>query len=168
MQSPVPYERFEAYGFGIDYPADCTIEFNPRSTRTVGDVAMKSPRGYKLFLSWGDLQKVKKLNGIEGHADYTIQRLKGRLAAQVGEVRKESTTVNGHRASFRDVTLEVISKGFFPLSTSKSLQRVRSLHVHCDVSSRYFVIYSQVSPEKSEEQIEVVSNMVKTFVCHRR
>jgi hypothetical protein len=167
LQSQAGYERLQAYGFGIDYPSDCVIEFNPKSTRSQGDIAFRSPSNYKLFLSWGELEKVKKLNGVEGHADYSIKKMQGSREAKVGEVYKESTVVNGHPASFRDVSMELVSRGIF-FNTTKSPRQVRSLHVHCEVSSRYFVIYSPVSPEKSEEQAEAVSRMIKNFSCHTR
>jgi hypothetical protein len=165
LQSQPGYERLEAYGFGVDYPSDCVIEFSPKSTRNKGDVALKSPRGYKLFLSWGELDKVKKLEGVEGHADYSIQRIKTSREADVADVRKDSRTVNGHRAAYRDVSLELVRRGIF-FNKTKTPQRVRSMHVHCDVSSRFFVIYGPVSPERSDEQAGVVSMMIRNFACH--
>ena len=126
---------------------------------------MKSPNGYKLFLSWGELKKVEKLRGVDGHADYSIQKIKGSREALVKDVRRESTRVNGHNASFSDIKLEVLRRGLF-FNTTKTPQVVLSLHVHCDASSRYFVIYSPASSDKSQEQAEVVSRMVKSFVCH--
>lgn len=165
MQSQVGYERLEAYGFGVDYPSGCVIEFNPKSTRSHGDVALKSPNGYKLFLSWGELEKVRKLKGVEGHADYSLERIKGNRDTKVTDVRKEKITVNGHSASFRDVSLEMIRRGIF-FNTTKTPQRVRSMHLHCDVSSRYFVIYGPTTPDRSEEQYDALSRMVESFVCH--
>jgi hypothetical protein len=163
----VGYERLEAYGFGVDYPFDCVIEFNPKSTRARGDVALKSPNGYKLFLSWGELEKVKKLNGVNGHADYSIERIKGSREAKVTDVRKDTFNVNGHRAAFRDADVELIRRGMF-FNTTKTMQRVRSLHLHCDASSRYFVIYGPVASERQDEQSEVIDRMVKSFICHGR
>jgi hypothetical protein len=165
LQSQASYERLEAYGFGIDYPSDCVIEFNPKSKRNEGDVALKSPRGYKLFLSWGELERVKKLDGVEGHADYSFDRVKGSREAKVVDVRKDSFQVNGHRAAYRDASLELFKRGIF-FNTSRTPQRVRSLHLHCDVSSRYFVIYGPVGSDKQDEQAEVMRRMVKSFVCH--
>jgi hypothetical protein len=45
-------------------------------------------------------------------------------------------------------------------------QEVRSLHVHCDVSSRYFVLYGPSSPEKASDLRYVIDKMSMTFVCH--
>lgn len=128
-------------------------------------MALKSPKGYKLFLSWGELEKVKKLNGAEGHADYSVDRIKGSREAKIVDIRKDAMMVNGHRAAFRDVSLELIRRGIF-FNSTKTPQKVRSMHVHCDASGRYFVIYGPVTPEKSNEQSEAISRMVKSFVCH--
>jgi hypothetical protein len=165
LPNQATYDRLEAYGFGVDYPSDCVIELDPKSKRSEGDVALKSPNGYKLFLSWGDLEKVKKLNGVDAHADYSVDRMKGGRETKIMDVRKDSMVVNGHRSAFRDVDLDIVQRGSF-FNTSKTQQHVRSLHVHCDVTGRYFVIYGPVSTDKSKEQSEVVSRMVKTFVCH--
>jgi hypothetical protein len=166
LQNQAGYDRFEAYGFGVDYPSDCVIEFNPKSRRTEGDLAFKSPNGYMLYLSWGQLEKVKKLGGVEGHADYSVQKIKGRREAKVGDVRKDTVDANGHRSAFREVNVEMVRRGILS-NPIKSPQQVRSLHIHCDVSGRYFVIYGPVGPEKSREQGETVSRMVKSLVCHR-
>jgi len=164
LPSQAAYERFEAYGFGTDYPSDWVIELNPKSRRALGDLALKYPGGDKLFLSWGELEKVKKLNGVEAHADYSVDRIKGR-GGKIVDLRKDSVVVNGHRSASRDVDIETLRRGRF-MSTYKVRQHVRSLHVHCDVTGRYFVIYGSISPDRAEEQSEVFSKVVKTFVCH--
>lgn len=165
MSSPPKNERLEAYGFGVDYPSDCVIEFNPKSTRSQGDIAFKSPAGYKLFLSWGELSKVEKLGGVDQHADYSIKRVKGSREAEVKDRRREARRVNGHNASYNEVNLDLVRRGIF-FNKSKTPQEVRSLHVHCDISSRYFVLYGPANPEKSDKQGEVFSMMVQTFSCH--
>ena len=164
-EGPLEYERFQTYGFSVDYAKDSVVEFNPKSSRLQGDVALKSPRGYKIFLSWGDLAKVKKLRGVEGHADYSIERMKGSREATIKDVRRESATVGGHRASFNEVHIELIKRGIF-FNRTVTPQVVRSLHVHCDVSGRYFVLYGPAPPERSSEQGEVMERMVKSFLCH--
>jgi hypothetical protein len=128
-------------------------------------VALKSPSGYRLFVSWGALEKVEKLKDVDGHADYSIERIKGSREAVVKNVKRQSVSANGHKASLNDIDVELVSRGLF-FNKTTTQQKVRSLHVHCDVSSRYFVIYSPATPEKSQEQGDVVSRMVKSFVCH--
>ena len=166
LESPLRYERFEAYGFGVDYPTDWTIELNPKSGRSGGDIAFKSSSGHKIFLSWGELKKVENLHGVDGHADYSIQKIKRSSQATIRGVKRESVRVNGHPASFNRVELELTTKGSF-FNRVVTLQEVRSLHVHCGVSSRYFVMYGFTPREKSQEEGEVVSTMIHTFLCHR-
>ncbi|MDA4125059.1 MAG: hypothetical protein OK438_06385 [Thaumarchaeota archaeon] len=149
----------------MEYPSDCVIEFNPKSRHEEGDIAFKSPSGYKVFLSWGNLKKVEKLHGVEGHADYSIQRIKGSREAKVKDVRREAVKIRGHPASFNEVKLELIKRGIF-FNKTATPQEVRSLHVHCDVSSRYFVLYGPAAPEKSSDQREVFATMTRTLGCH--
>jgi hypothetical protein len=159
------FDRFEAYGFGIDYPSEWAIEFDHKSVRNSGGLGLRSPTGYKVFLSWGDLEKVKKLGGTEAHADFSVERVKGNKGARIIDGVKGSMMAGGHRASFRDVRFETSGGGV--IGGSKTVQEIRSLHAHCDVSSRYFVLYGQVGPENAEEQGKVVSAMIKGFACHR-
>ncbi len=149
----------------MDYPSDCVIEFNPKSRRDEGDIAFKSPGGYKIFLSWGPLKKVEKLHGVEGHADYSIERIRKSREARVKDVRRETVRVKGHAASFNEVKLELIKRGLY-FNKKVTPQDVRSLHTHCDVSSRYFVLYSPMAAEKSLEQGDIVASMMKTLSCH--
>jgi len=158
------FERLEAYGFGIDYPRDYQIEFNPKSTRGQGDIALKAPDRSKIFLSWGDLKKVSKY-GVEGHADYSVKRISGSREATVEKVTKETRTVNGHPGAYRSVDLQLARRGLFSRG-STTPQIVRSLHVHCDISSRYFVIYGPTTPESSDTLDANMSRMVASFTCH--
>jgi hypothetical protein len=159
------FERLAVYGFAIDYPANCIVEFNPKSDRNQGDVAFKSSEGYKIYLSWGQLKKVEKFSGVAAHADYSLDRIKGSGEAKVADVRRESTRVNGHEAAFSHVKLELIKRGIF-FNKTRTPQEVRSLHVHCDDSSRYFVIYGPGRPDQSTNEGEVVAQMIETFTCH--
>jgi hypothetical protein len=165
-ESSLRYERFEAYGFGVDYPYDWTIELNPKSTRSQGDIAFKSSSGHKIFLSWGELRKVENLHGVDGHADFSIQKISRSSQATVRGVKRESANVNGHPSSSNKVELELTTKGSF-FNRVVTLQEVHSLHVHCDISSRYFVMYGFTPREKSQEGGEVVAKMTRTFLCHR-
>jgi hypothetical protein len=141
------------------------VEFNPKSARAGGDVVFKSQGGYKIFVSWGDLKKVEKLNGVDGHADFSIKRMKGSGEARVKDMRRESRTVGGHRASYNEVKLELVRRGLY-FNKSLTPQEVRSLHVHCDVTSRYFVLYGPYPPDRSREQREAMDRMSINFVCH--
>lgn len=90
-------------------------------------------------MSWGDLVKVEKLKGVDGHADYSIKRIEGSREAEVRDRRRESRRVNGHTASYNELKLELVKRGVF-FNKSRTPQEVRSLHLHCDITSRYFVL----------------------------
>ncbi len=165
VKPPIQYERLEMYAFGVDYPNHMILELNPKSTRDHGDVAFKAPGGFKVFVSWGELAKVQKLGGVDAHADYSIKRMKGSGEAKVIDVKRESTKVQGHVASYNVVKLELIRRGIF-FNKTATAQEVRSLHLHCDTSSRYFVIYGPATPERVDEQRETIAKMVQTFSCH--
>ncbi|MDA4121091.1 MAG: hypothetical protein OK404_01635 [Thaumarchaeota archaeon] len=91
--------------------------------------------------------------------------MKGSGEAKVKDIRRESRMINGHRASYNEVKLELIRRGLF-LNKTLTPQEVRSLHVHCDTSSRYFVLYNPSSPEKSSDLRYVIDKMSLTFICH--
>jgi hypothetical protein len=161
----VEFERLAVYGFGIDYPADCVVEFNPKSDRNAGDVAFKSPNGYKIYVSWGELKKVEKFQDVEAHADYSVDRIRGSREANVIDAQRESTKVNGHDAALSRVKLDLIKRGLF-FNKTRTAQDVLSLHIHCANSSRYFVIYGPGRPDQAASQSEAVSRMIETFTCH--
>ena len=53
-------EPFSAYGFSIQYPMVCRVEFNPKSLRGKGDVVFHFPDREKLFVTWGNLAAALK------------------------------------------------------------------------------------------------------------
>ena len=164
--SALPFERLAVYGFAMDYPTNCRVEFNPKSDRNQGDIAFKSSDGYKVFLSWGEMKKVEKFRDIDAHADYSLERIKGSREAKILDVKRERRRANGHPASFNHVKLELVKRGIF-FNQTKTSQEVRSLHLHCENTSRYFVIYGPATPLQSEKQGEIIARMIQSFVCHQ-
>ena len=165
MQGELSFEQFAVYGFSVDYPADCLIEMKPRARKDEGEVAFKFPRGNVFFLTWGPLEKVESFHGAEGHADYSIERIKKNREAKIKDRRSEILQVNGHPSPFNRVWIDVQRKGLIMGSTRSSYE-IRSLHVHCDKSGRYFLMYVQGPTETSEQQEEVMARMAQTFRCH--
>ncbi len=149
----------------MDYPVSCTVEFNPRSKRTEGDVVLKSSDGYKVFVSWGPMEKVAKFRDAAAHANYSLERIGKSGEAKIKDVRHEFRRVNGHEAAFTDVKLDLIKRGIF-FNKTRTPQEVRSLHVHCPSSSRYFVIYGPGYLGSSLHQREAVERMIGSFKCH--
>ncbi len=160
------FERFSVYGFAIDYPINAIVELNPKSNHNEGDVAFKSSDGYKIFLSWGQIEKVEKFHGVDAHADYSLERIKGSREAKIRNIKRESAEVNGHDASFNHIELDLIKRGIF-FNKTRTPQEVTSMHIHCINSSRYFVVYGPGKPDQAYQQGEVVARMIETFICHQ-
>jgi hypothetical protein len=159
------FERFAAYGFSVDYPVDCVLELRPKSKRDEGEVAFKSSSNNVYFLSWGPLEKVKNLRDVGRHADYTIDRIRKNREAKIRDIKRESVKVNGHSSPFNHLWIDVERRGFL-FGSTRSSHEIRSLHVHCENSSRYFMIYVQGAAEASDLQGTVMTRMIQSFTCH--
>lgn len=161
------FERFSIYGFSIDYPKDCRLEFNPKSRRGAGDVVFHFPDKVKIFLSWGDLEKAaKSFHTVEEHADHSLNAVK-----KAGNVKKfervsrDTLSLHSHKGVYSRVRLEEMTVGFF--SGRKSVPRdAYSVHVHCQDSSRFFVIYALVSGGTEDGYEKTLMTMANSLNCH--
>jgi hypothetical protein len=158
------FERLAIYSMSIEYPNTFKVEFNPKSQRNEGDVAFRSPEGYRVFLSWGPIEKVQGIGDTREHANYSIERIK-KSGEEVKEVTYERVQVNGHEATFSYIKLDRIKRTIF-FGKEKTPNEARSFHIHCDQSARYFVLYGAANPRKSDQQREVIDMMVRSFTCH--
>ena len=162
------FERFSVYNFSIDYPPVCRVEFNPKSRREAGDIVFHFPDKEKVFLSWGDLEKAeKKFATAEKQAEHSLQVVK-----KSGNVKKmeklssDSLTLNSHTAAYNRVRLDEQSAGLFPGKKTVP-HEAYSIHLHCDKSSRYFVVYTMLSPRAPEDFGDAIFMvMAKSFKCH--
>jgi hypothetical protein len=143
------------------------VEFNPKSQREEGDVAFKSPLEYRVFLSWGPLDKVlPKLKSTLDHAKYSVERIKhGGEASNVSDATFSDVVINGHDSTRGSVKLAMVKRTIF-FGKNKMPREATSFHVHCDNSGRYFVLYAYALPEYSEEEQLLLDKMVSTFACH--
>jgi hypothetical protein len=165
IEGQLEFEHFAAYGFSVDYPTDCLIEMKPRANREVGEVAFKFPRGNVFFLTWGQLGQVEKFHGAEGHADFSIDRIRKNRDAKITNLKRDSIEVNGHPAPFNRVWVEVVRRGLI-LGSTRRAHEIRSIHVHCENTGRYFLMYVQGAAETSDQQESVMARMALTFKCH--
>lgn len=152
------------YGFSFEYPTDCKLEFNPKFKREEGDVALKWPQNFTLFVSWGPLERLKKSMTLEDHANFSLDRIKKSVQGKISTIERKETEVQGHKTLFNHVRVEVPRRGIF--GGKSQYHEVRSLHLHCEQSSRYFVIYGTTAVEKSEQQGAIVSSVIDSFKCH--
>lgn len=163
----VAFERFSVYKFGIDYPSVCKIEFNPKSRREGGDVVFHFPDREKMFLSWGDLEKAqKKFGTAEEQAEHSLKVVtKGGSVKKMEKLWCDTLSISSHEAAYNRVKLDEVPRGIFPSKRTIS-HETHSIHLHCDKSSRYFVIYSMLSPNAPEDFGNLLMTMAKSFKCH--
>ena len=163
------FETFSVYGFHTVYPNTWKVEFDPKSDRSKGDVAFKSPERDNIFLSWGSLEKAKKrFSDQEGHLKYSIDRIKKNTRVGGVEVaQKRDFQVLSHKAlvSFLKVTFS--SPSIVPFKKKQGeVQEIRAMHLHCKDTGRYYVIFGQNTLDKSREHEEIFNRMVDSFGCH--
>ena len=126
------------YGLSFEHPFEARLEFEPTFRREEGSIAVKLPNGPVVFVSWGQLSNVReKLRSAQDHADYSLERLRKAAKARFEVVERREMEVNGHVGIFTHVRVMVRARGFF----GTELREIRSVHLHCDKSERYFVIY---------------------------
>jgi hypothetical protein len=157
------------YGFAIDYPDVCRVEFNSKSRREAGDVAFRFPDSARIFLSWGELEKVsKRFASAEEHANYSIDTMKqGKKVKNFERVLRDTAMLQDHKTSvnkvrFEEKTVKLFGRG------KDILREAYSLHVHCDKSRRYFVLYS-LAPVNVNGEVRfdrIMESMTESFKCH--
>jgi len=161
---PVEMDTLRIYGFSFRFPMSAKLEFNPKFTRADGDVAVKSPGKANVFVSWGDLEKVvKKAPTIEDHAKFSLDRVRKSVQGKMTPIETKQVQVCGHDALFNHVRIEVPKRGLFGKGP---LQDVRSVHLHCDPTQRFFVIYSTATEANDEALSKTMQGIVDSLQCH--
>ena len=163
-------ETFSVYKFSIEYPPVCRVEFNPKSRREGGDIVFHFPDKEKIYISWGDLEVAKKrFQTPENQAEEGIKRImRGRTVnmKESQRVPQEPLKVNTHKAVCNRVKLGEMLPGLF-FSKKRIVKREAiSVHLHCEDTSRYFVIYSLLSPNAPEDFGTLLFTMARSFKCH--
>jgi len=164
------FEKFSVYKFSIDYPKVCRVEFNPKSRRESGDIVFHFPDREKLYISWGDLDIAKKrFQTPENQAEQGIKRImKGRAVnrKESEKVTQDSLEIQMHKAVYNRIKLEEMLPGLFFSKKRIVTREAHSVHLHCEKTSRYFVIYSLLSPNAPEDFGTLLLTMARSFKCH--
>jgi hypothetical protein len=164
------FEKFSVYKFSLDYPNVCRLEFNPKSRREAGDIVFHFPDREKLYVSWGNLEVARKrFKDPQDHAEHglkTIMRGRGVSEKDSQRETQQSLQINSHDAVYNSVKLGELIPGLFLSKKRIITRRAYSVHVHCDKSNRYFVIYSLVSPNAPEDFGELLLTMARSLTCH--
>ena len=162
------FERFSMYSISVDYPNDSRVEFNSKGRRETGDVAFHLPEKVRIFLSWGELGKVaKSFHSVQEHAEFSLNAMKkGKNVRNFEGLSKDSVPVNTHNGALTKVRFEEMMAGL-PFAGKKAFQReAYSLHVHCEESKRYFVLYTMAPSDPQAKYSSIMSAMVESFKCH--
>ena len=149
----------------MEYPSVCRLEFNPKSKRDSGDIAFHFPDKDKVFLSWGELEKArKKFDAVEKFAESSIKQVKNE-SKTFERVTPYSITLNSHDAIYNQTSLSQQSPLLFGAGRKPMKRGTYSVHLFCEESSRFFVIYS-LSGCTDESFKEIFMKIVNSFRCH--
>jgi len=159
-------DTLRIYGMSFDFPVSQKLEFDPKFTREEGSVAVKSPTKSIVFVTWGDLSRVaKKLPTPREHSKYSMERAAKNAQGRMNQVEQRDVQINGHSAAYSRAKVET-PRGM--LGSQGPNQEIESVHIHCDRTSRYFVIYtnSYWGGPRAPEQEDVFTIVTGTFRCH--
>jgi len=159
-------DTLRIYGISFDFPVTQKLEFDPKFTRDEGSVAVKSPTKSVVFVTWGDLRKiVKRLPTPEKHSKYSMERAAISARGKLNQTEQGDLEINGHSAAYSRAEVEV-PRGM--LGPRRPNQEIESVHIHCDRSSRYFVIYtsSDWGGSGAPARDDAFRVITQTFKCH--
>jgi hypothetical protein len=162
------FENFSVYNLSIEYPAACHVEFNSKNRRECGDIVFHFPDRERVFVSWGELEKAqKRFQEVEEEAEYSIGALKKkRYVKRLVKLSSDTLSLNSHKGAYNRVKMENMRPRFLPGKKVASSE-LYSVHLHCEKSSRYFVIHTDaLSTDASKDFGEVFDAMLKSFRCH--
>jgi len=162
----VDTEPFAVYGFKLTIPDNWRVEFNPKGNRLEGEVAFHTPKMNKVFFAWGSLVEAsKRFKTLQEQRDWGVARMaksRGIQEAKISESKR--IQICGHDALITRIT--ATSGGRF-LSRNQPDRLVIALHLHCPLTSRFYVLY--VAPTDMEEYPGLpglFERVAQSFVCH--
>jgi hypothetical protein len=161
------YELLAMYGFSANSPNTARLELNPKTRRHKGDVVLHLEEGHKVFLSWGNLEEARKRYATAAaQASASIERsVKSTRAKLDGTPETKSLKVQGHDAAYTHARM-FIERGGFPFGSRRVTQDSYSMHLQCDESGRYYVVYAFARPETSEQVGKIIEPIMLSLKCH--
>jgi hypothetical protein len=155
------------YGFSIKYPNNARLELNPKARREKGDMVLHLDGGSKIFLSWGSLEEARKrYASAAAQASDSIQRsVRGGRGRLDGTAETKKLKIKGHDAVYTRARMILEQRGLL-FGTRRMTQDAYALHVHCDDSRRYYVLYTFARPETSEDVGKAFEPVMNSLKCH--
>jgi len=161
------YELLAMYGFSASYPNNTRLELNPKTRREKGDVVFHLQGGLKVFLSWGSLEDARKRYATAAaQASASIERsVKSARAKLDGTPEARNLKIQGHDATYTHARM-FVERGGFPFGSRRVTQDSHSMHLQCDESGRYYVVYAFARPETSEQVGKIIEPIMLSLKCH--
>lgn len=159
------YELLALYGFSANCPNNARLEFNPKARREKGDLVLHLEEGFKVFLSWGSLQEARRRYiSAAAQASGSIERsIRSTRARLEGTPETKNLKIQGHEAVYTHARMSAVQGGF---GSRRVVQDSHSMHLHCEDSKRYYVVYAFVRPDQSEQLRKVFEPIVSSLNCH--
>ena len=165
MESP-EFERLTLYGFSLMYPKDWVISIDEKSSRESGFLRIRLGTEAMINVVWGPLEKMKeKLPSPKDHAEYALKRIK-----REGDVMKvkllsvERADTDLHEAYIAHSKVTRVFGAFLMYKYIE--QEMLSLHVYCEESGRFFVVYGITGSTLFPEYEETIRKILLSFRCH--
>jgi len=161
------YELLAMYGFSAKYPDNARLELNPKARREKGDAVFHLEEGNKVYLSWGPLEEARKRYATAAaQASASIERsVKSTRAKLDGTPETKNLKIQGHDGTYTHARM-FVERGGFPFGSRRVTQDSHSLHLQCDDSGRYYVIYAFARPETSEQVSGIFEPIMLSLKCH--
>jgi hypothetical protein len=161
------YELLAMYGFSANCPNNARLELNPKTRREKGDVVFHLKDGIKVFLSWGSLEDARKRYATAAaQASASIERsVKSTRAKLDGTPETRNLKIQGHDATYTHARM-FVERGGFPFGSRRVTQDSHSMHLQCDESGRYYVVYAFARPETSEQVGKIIEPIMLSLKCH--
>ena len=166
----VDLELFAVYGMEMRYPNNWRVEIRSKSNKEKGDVIFTSLKGERIFASWGPLAMVtKRFPVLEKHADHSFDNIKKMQNVKSLEfTARKRVLINGHSAVFTRAKVSLAQR--MMVRKFYTERDVQSIHLHCENSNRYFVIYNPVDDTEIRPEdrsgVDLSDIGTNTFKCH--
>ena len=108
----------------------------------------------------------KRFASAKEHANYSLDTMKkGKNVKNFEPVSGDMVSLHGHKTSINKVKFDEKALKLMP-GTKDTPREAYSLHVHCDKSERYFVLYT-MAPANDEAGFDrIMERMRESFKCH--
>ena len=160
------FERLTLYGFSLIYPKDWVVSIDEKSSREDGLLRIRFGNEATVNIVWGPLEKIKsKLPSPKEHAEYALKRIRREgdvVRAELLSVDRVDTELHEAYIAHSRIAREF---GAF-LMRRYTVQEMLSLHVYCEESGRFFVVYGITGQTLFPEYEDTIRKILLSFRCH--